>query len=849
LAPPQRLIHAKGWFRDDQETASASICGADRATGRLRVKCATLLPLPRVAIELRRSPVGLAVALLLALLVCSTARAQHDAGLLDSGITVDLDAHVQGAEISLSTPPRVLFLPAIDQRADASSVQDSVEVLVRVDRLGRGELLACELESSLCSEIASALSAARFEPARIAGNAVDARVRVRFAVHTEPTSSTEPDAGVVPSKPAEPRELDAGQSALDEYGATARVDLVAPTAHRLELAELREVPGTFGDPFRVLDALPGVVPVLTGIPYVYVRGAPPASTVYFYDDIQVPALFHLALGPAVVHAAMIGPIDFYPGIAPARYGRKTGGVLTGQAANRPLADGVHGEIELRPVDLQAYVSKPFESGARIEVGGRYGYPGLLIKLFEPASVVQYWDYQLRASTPISPDTTVALTALGSYDLIGERQGRKVYKDLELQFHRVEARSVTRRRNLTLGYALAAGFERSGLSDEFEVTATRVGPRLWIESKLGTLRFRIGADMTASFGKIGDPREDSHEEQIYNPDTREFETQRTKEPDSPVHPVYRSAASRNVVGVYTEVTWPFARRFELEAGLRGDVWITGGDAQSALEPRAVLRHRPHERVGLHAAFGLAYQPAVFMLPLPGLSDVALDRGLQRAIQSELGSQLDLTDSITLETKLYLHLYEGMLSIEALDGGDVDCAGEPDCDADSNLGRMSAHSYGAELMLRRSYKELLSGWIAYTLSWADGRTDGGRALTPHFDVRHVANLVMQWRISAKWRASLRGFAQSGRFALGASTATDPMERERLPAFYRGDLQLSRIWKKRWGELRFTLDWLNFTFSREPIGWQCSDDQGRPLDACRVEYLEFPITLPLLGLRATY
>ena len=65
---------------------------------------------------------------------------------------------------------------------------------------------------------------------------------------------------------------------LDEYSARAEVAPPRPAARELELEAMRDVPGAFGDPFRVVDTLPGVVPVLSGLPYVYVRGAPPAGT-------------------------------------------------------------------------------------------------------------------------------------------------------------------------------------------------------------------------------------------------------------------------------------------------------------------------------------------------------------------------------------------------------------------------------------------------------------------------------------------------------------------------------------------------------------------------------------------
>ena len=48
------------------------------------------------------------------------------------------------------------------------------------------------------------------------------------------------------------------------------------------------VPGTFGEPFRILELLPGTVPIANGQPYVYLRGAPPSGTVYLYDDIPIP---------------------------------------------------------------------------------------------------------------------------------------------------------------------------------------------------------------------------------------------------------------------------------------------------------------------------------------------------------------------------------------------------------------------------------------------------------------------------------------------------------------------------------------------------------------------------------
>ena len=47
-----------------------------------------------------------------------------------------------------------------------------------------------------------------------------------------------------------------------------------------------------------------------------VRGANPGNTGFYLDGVRVPALFHIALGPSVIHPYLIGGVDFYPGAYP-----------------------------------------------------------------------------------------------------------------------------------------------------------------------------------------------------------------------------------------------------------------------------------------------------------------------------------------------------------------------------------------------------------------------------------------------------------------------------------------------------------------------------------------------------
>ena len=74
----------------------------------------------------------------------------------------------------------------------------------------------------------------------------------------------------------------------------SEVQVIAP--HRdvgevtVRREDTRDVPGTFGDPTRIAEVLPGVVPTASGLQAFFVRGAPPTSTGTFIDGVPVPVL-------------------------------------------------------------------------------------------------------------------------------------------------------------------------------------------------------------------------------------------------------------------------------------------------------------------------------------------------------------------------------------------------------------------------------------------------------------------------------------------------------------------------------------------------------------------------------
>ncbi len=750
------------------------------------------------------------------------------------------------APAAVVTPPRVVALPEVELPPDAEVPEGGaveLRLLVRAD--GTAAVEECSATDEVCARVRAAVEAGRFEPATRDGAPVPAQIAMRFRVRALAPEPEEPPASSE-TTPEEGAPAAAPEVLEDTVGfrTTATVEPVPRGAMRLELEELRDMPGAFGDPFRAIEALPGVTPIFSGLPYFYVRGAPPSGTLYVYDDIPLPALYHLGLGPAVVHARMIGPLRLHTGVPPARFGRFTGGVIEAEGPAPPEDDDPHGEVELRLLDLTSMVQAEV-GGGRLAVAGRYGYPGLLLSIFSPEVDLAYWDYQLRFEHPLGRRDSVEIVWLGSYDALtttNEVDGA-VGEDatetsaLTIQFHRFEARLVRRLRRFELGTALRVGWEESSLDEEIALEAFTLGPRMWMALDEGAFRLRVGLEMIGAAGGMRFVQETSEDDG-----------------DAPQDParneVYASVAARNMAAVYAELAFDPIDALTIDLGLRGDVWVTGSAVEASLDPRARATWHATGALDLHAAVGVTRQPAVFFIPLPGLAEVAVDHGLQTATQGEVGASARLPLGLEAEGQLFVHHYQNLLFPD-LFVNDETCTPTVCVEVPVNP-RVDGMSYGAELFLRRDPSERLAGFVSYTLAWAETEDVGDIDYSPSYDVRHVLNVAGRWDIGGGFSAGLRFHLRSGkpmgRFYLDDADFVLRRYEQRLPAFHRLDAQVAYGWETSWGRMRLALEWFNVTFSEEPVDIRCVGDMAPSSGECPVQYAP-AIVVPNLGLRAVF
>lgn len=373
-------------------------------------------------------------------------------------------------------PPRAVSTPI----AYPSGQQGEHEVVLELTVSKQGLVTGAVAISGDASFAESAVAASNFwtfEPATRAGAPVAAKIR--FAVHFVPPSESPVAPRAAPD--ASPATLPVATPAQPKMQEILVVGKREPIRHTLGHADVHDMPGAFGDPYRAIEALPGVVPIVSGLPYFYVRGAPPGNVGYFFDGIPVPYLFHFAAGPGVLQPAFVDHVDLYPGAYPARYGRFAGAIVAGEMA--PPSYRLHGEASIRLIDSGAVIEAPFAGGrGSAMVGGRFSYTAAVLSLIVPNVSLSYWDYQGRARYEIDSNNSVEVLSFGAGDFLGDSETDTTFSPgspndpggaqristvkqentiVDVDFHRLDLRWDHRLHEGNWRNALMLGLDRTG----------------------------------------------------------------------------------------------------------------------------------------------------------------------------------------------------------------------------------------------------------------------------------------------------------------------------------------------------------------------------------------------------
>jgi hypothetical protein len=604
-------------------------------------------------------------------------------------------------------------------------------------------------------------------------------------------------------------------------------------AQRIVLREedLTQVPGSFGDPFRVIESLPGVSQVAWPLAIYAIRGANPGNSGFFIDGVRVPSLFHFALGPSAIHPFLIQQLDFYPGGYPAEYGRFAAGIVHATTSNPPT-DRPHYSVDIRGIDSGAMVVAPFnENRGSVAAAARISYTGLILSALSSNIDFNYWDYQLRLEHRLGPGK-LTVFAFGSNDYLladdpnaqaiarmNQFNRANTQQKADLSFHRLHLRWST---------PLLGGALTTGLLFGRDASATLLDPisSLPISQKMLLLAPKLRYTRSLAWWAEIEAGADA-EFQDFDPTSAIPDVAMNQD-------LFRD---RNVEqgGAYLGFTFRSRSRLVISPAMRYEAFWEEGVQRFEPSPRLNLRFRPGGEVWLKGSIGRYAQLASLSLQVPGFESFGLKTyGPQWSWQTSAGVEAPLPGVLTLDVTLFYQRFQ-LTDLESIFNYDPQRG--------NIVERRDGESYGVEVMVRRPLTQRLSGWLAYTLSKSDRLIGYYRQrAASDWDQRHILNLVMGYRFRAGWAASGRVHYNTGRPYPVYKECTARVDYQRLPPFFQVDWRVDKRFVFDKFVLSAYVELVNSTLTREvyDLKRRCDDT---------LESKGFKIVLPSLGVHAEW
>lgn len=540
----------------------------------------------------------------------------------------------------------------------------------------------------------------------------------------------------------------------------------------LSREEASKVPGTFGDPLRVIENLPGMArsPFIGG--QLLVRGSSPGDSGVYFEGVEIPLLYHFGGLTSVINPEFLDEIDFLPGGFGASHGRATGGIV--DVTSRNLAGKLaRGSAKADLMDASFFWRQPLGEHAAVAVAARRSYVDTLLPPFLSAAGLGggvtlapvYADYQAKADWEPTDDHRLSLFVFGSDDTfavatpLGQRQ-RALGFDLRLGFHRLLAAwrwQITKDLTLTtrpwIGLTIQSfgGGEVSGpLQANASLTNYEAGHReelVWTATDRFTLR--AGLDLYTLRGKAN----------IDAPISFDLISFPSPMQDLPSEEQIDFTSGGSGLAAWVEATYEPVDGLQLTPGLRQETYVFATSWHPTLDPRLAVRWKVGEHTTLKGAAGLYHQPpSIFQVnELSGTPTLRPEA----ASQLVLGVEQDLTDVIDLDVEGFVNQRWDLAVGNRSNGVE---GGEYSGDVYVNNGK--GRAFGAEVLLRHKLTERLFGWISYTLMKSEERSWPGDAFIPtDYDQTHILTMVASWRVGG-------GFEVGGRFRLVTGNPYTPV-----------------------------------------------------------------------------
>jgi TonB family protein len=624
------------------------------------------------------------------------------------------------------------------------------------------------------------------------------------------------------------------------------------TRRVIEQREIARIPGTNGDAIRAIENMPGVArpPGLQGL--LIVRGSAPQDTGIFVDGTQVPIAFHFGGVSSVVPSSLLERIDFVPGNFGPEYGRAMGGNID-IGLRSPVRDRIHGMAQIDLIDARLVVEAPLGDKTRFLIAGRRSHVdawiGGALKAGGAVGVRTapvYYDYQAMLEHDLTSSTTARLTLFGSDDALrltldSAASDPSFAGDLKVatRFYRLQLRTDTRVNDSTRWIntvSYGRDFQHQSIGQNFSLDVTQ-NP-LTLRSDL---RAKLADSVTAIVGL----------DSVWTSVDATVLATAFQEDAQPAGPYF--GRQRNLQKVTTAMFQPAGyamlevspvKTLKLLPSVRADYESDIKDWVAS--PRFAARYdmaSGFPRTTIKGGVGLFHQPPQPYQSIPPFGTPNLKNN--RAVHTSLGFEQELSRQVDVSVEGFYKKLDDL--VVQRPAANEEQAGVTY--GNSGSGRI----YGGELLLRYKPDDKFFGWVAYTISRSERKSDDSQGFRIFdYDQTHILTALGSYRLGRGWEVGARWRYVTGNPYTPVASATydadagaySPVNAApfsgRDEAFHRLDVRVDKTWTFTDWKLGAYVDVQNAYFRNNPEGRSYNYNYAR---SGAVSGLPF---LPVFGLR---
>lgn len=547
-------------------------------------------------------------------------------------------------------------------------------------------------------------------------------------------------------------------------------------------------PALFGEPdvCRTLQQTPGVSPGTEGLTGLYVRGGKGDENLYLIDGNPVYHINHLGGLFSTFNPDAVKNVEFYKGSFPARYGGRLSSVVDVRMKDGDMQQ-YHGGISVGLLAATANLEGPiWKDRTSFNVAFRRTWldvvtiPMVAVSNHKHKDHAKagysFYDLNGKINHLFSDRSRMYVSVYAGQDRVrwAEMPSRRSYNDLKWRWGNFVG-------SLNWNYLFS-----SDLFANFTLTYSQYQARMWDlkenyttealdvlqlgkESVHGSYIRDMGYRADLEYTPLPSHRIKFGSDYLYHqyrPEqhwvTNSSGPVDEKEENQTVYANQWIPAHE--ASLYAEDDWLLSDRWKLNIGMRLSAFFVQRQAYCSLQPRLSLRYLIRRRLSAKLSYAkmnqYLHQLSHSYMNLPSDIWVPVTRKVKPMSSHQLSGGLYYTGRKGLEVSLEGYYKRMNNQIEYQDGASLFPVYAR---WEEKISMGEGRSYGMEVMAKKTQGNM-SGWVGYTLAWADryfpnGTVNGGKRFPARYDNRHKLNVALAWRLNRRVELSASWVYMSG------------------------------------------------------------------------------------------